>query len=79
MSKKITLNNPTRNRNYYIGKVPFISKMTGKDEIKELSKQLNMPEEIVEKILEDVSKPSLANSHCSLDNEIGVGPSDKAN
>lgn len=53
-------------------------KMVGKKEIQEISKKLNMPEEKIEKILDDVSKPSLTNSHCSFDDVLGVGPSDKS-
>ena len=53
--------------------------MASKKEIQEISKKLNMPEEKIERILDDVSKPSLTNSHCSFDDELGVGPSDKAN
>ena len=48
--------------------------MINKKEIQEISKKINMPEE---KILEDVSKPSLTNTHCSFDDELGVGSSDK--
>lgn len=59
--------------------------MTSKKEIQELSKKniqeisrkINMPEEKIEKILNDISKPSLTNTHCSFDDELGVGPSDK--
>ena len=60
--------------------------MVSKEEIQELSKKnirkisrkINMPEEKIEKILNDVSKPSLTNTHCTFDDESGVGPSDKA-
>lgn len=52
--------------------------MINKKEIHEISKKINMPEENVEKILEEVSKPSLTNTHCTFDDESGVGPSDKA-
>ena len=52
--------------------------MINKKEIQEISKKINMPEEKVEKILEEVSKPSLTNTHCNFDDESGVGPSDKA-
>ena len=52
--------------------------MIDKKEIQEISKKTNMSEEKVEKILEEVSKPSLTNTHCSFDDELGVGPSDKA-
>ena len=52
--------------------------MMSKKEIQEMSKKINMPEEKIKKILNDVSKPSLTNTHCSFDDESGVGPSDKA-
>ena len=48
-----------------------------KKNIHELSRKIDMPEEKVEKILEEVSKPSLTNTHCSFDDESGVGPSYK--
>lgn len=51
--------------------------MARKEEIQELSKQLNIPEETVEKILKDVSKPSLDNIDCPQNYDIGIGPSDK--
>ena len=55
--------------------------MTSKKDIQEISKKLNMPEEKVEKMLREtldaVSKPSLTNTHCSFDDKLGVGPSDK--
>ena len=53
--------------------------MIDKRKVLAISKKLNMSEEKIEKILDDVSKPSLTNSHCSFDDELGVGPSDKAN
>lgn len=58
-----------------------MNKMISKKEIQELSKKMNMPKEEVEKILKEISdaisKPSLTNTHCSFDDEPGVGPSDK--
>lgn len=55
--------------------------MMSKKEIQEISKKVNMSEEEVEKILKEtfdaISKPSLTNTHCSFDDEIGVGSSDK--
>lgn len=51
--------------------------MINKKDIQEISRKTNMPEEKVEKILEEISKPSLTNTHCSFDDELGVGPSDK--
>ena len=59
--------------------------MTSKEEIQELSKKnihelsrkIDMPAEKIEKILDAVSKPSLTNTHCSFDEKLGVGPSDK--
>jgi len=50
--------------------------MINKKEIQEISKKLNMSEKKVEKILEDISKPSLDNIDCPHC-EIGVGSSDK--
>ena len=47
-----------------------------KKNIQEISKKINMPEEKVEKILEEVSKPSLTNTHCTFDDNLGVGHSD---
>lgn len=52
--------------------------MTSKKEIQEIINRLDMPEEEIKKILDDVSKPSLTNTHCTFNNELGVGPSDKA-
>ena len=52
--------------------------MINKKDIQEISRKTNMPEEKVEKILEEVSKPSLTNTHCNFDDELGVGPSDKS-
>lgn len=52
--------------------------MVSKEEIREISRKINMPEEKIEKILEDVSKPSLTNTHCTFDDELGVSPSDKS-
>ena len=55
--------------------------MAHENEIQEISKKINMSEEKVEKILKEtldaISKPSLTNTHCSFDDELGVGPSDK--
>ncbi len=65
------------NRKSYIAILTIISYMESKEEIHELSKILNMPKEEIEKLLEQISKPSLDNSHCTFDNELGVGNSDK--
>jgi len=47
--------------------------------IKEISKNWNMPEKDVIKLLDEVSKPSLDNTHCDFDkkSDIGVGASDQ--
>ena len=52
--------------------------MVNKKDIQEISRKTNLDEEKIEKILEEVSKPSLTNTHCSFDDELGVGPSDKS-
>ena len=52
--------------------------MINKKDIHGISKKINIPEEELKKILDDVSKPTLTNTHCSFDDESGVGPSDKA-
>jgi len=44
--------------------------------IKEISRNTNMSEKDVIKLLDEVCKPSLINSHCDFDDELGVGPSD---
>lgn len=55
--------------------------MVNKKEIRKLSKKANMSEEEVEKRLKEISdaisKPSLTNTHCHFDDELGVGPSDQ--
>ena len=48
-----------------------------KKNIQEISRKMDMPAEKIEKILNDVSKPSLTNTHCTFDDESGVGPSDR--
>lgn len=51
--------------------------MINKKDIRGISRKTNMSEEKVEKTLEEVSKPSLTNTHCSSDDELGVGHSDR--
>ena len=47
--------------------------------IKEISRNTNMSEKDVIKLLDEVCKPSLDNTHCDFDgdSDIGVGPSDQ--
>tara|TARA_Y100000310_G_C20564286_1_gene754651 strand:- start:895 stop:1074 length:180 start_codon:yes stop_codon:yes gene_type:complete len=53
--------------------------MRNKKEIQEISRNWNMSEENAKKLLEEVSKPSLDNTHCDFDkkSDIGVGASDQ--
>ena len=53
--------------------------MINKKDIREISKKINMQEEELEKILDNISKPSLTNTHCTFDDESGIGPSDRSN
>lgn len=52
--------------------------MITKEEIRKLSKQLDIPEQKLEKILVEITQASLENVHCSFDNPSGLGPSDKS-
>jgi len=53
--------------------------MVSKEEIQEMSKNWNLSEKDAEQLLDDVCKPSLDNTHCSFDEDsgIGVGASDQ--
>lgn len=54
--------------------------MIDKKDIQEISRKTNLSKKEVEKrikMLEEISKPSLTNTHCNFDDELGVGPSDK--
>lgn len=45
--------------------------MVNANDINEVSKKVNLPERKLKKILDEVSKPSLVDTHCSFDDEIG--------
>lgn len=49
------------------------------NDIKGMSKKVNLPEKKLKKVLDAVTKPSLVDTHCSFDDGIGIGPSDAVN
>ena len=52
--------------------------MVSKKDIQELKDKIDIPKEVIEQILKDITKPTLSNIHCDFDDEAGVGSSDKA-
>ena len=53
--------------------------MTNANDIKEMSKKINLSGKKLKRILDEVSKPSLVDTHCSFDDKIGIPPSDAVN
>lgn len=53
--------------------------MISKEDIQEISKNWNISAKDVRKLLDEVCKPSLDNTHCDFDRKsgIGVGASDQ--
>lgn len=52
--------------------------MASKKEIQEIKSKIVLPKEVVEQILNNITKPTLSNIHCRFDDEMGVGTSDKS-